>query len=83
MRFQNTAGTALDFQFHGKRVKVPLGGSVEIPDQMAFAIAMMGLPLAPPKGVTPRHGQEPLVDADEEETKPAPTPRAKATAPST
>ncbi len=69
MRHLNTAPHALDFTLRGKRYEVPVGGEVEIPDRLAFAVKGRGLPLAPVEGEA--SGEERVErDADEKPTDP-------------
>lgn len=47
MRFVSTALVALDFEIDGDRYQVPIGGSCEIPDHLAYVPAAHRLPLVP------------------------------------
>lgn len=47
MRFRNTKEVALDFTLGGDRYQVPVGGTCEIPDRIAYAVVKHGLPLLP------------------------------------
>ena len=45
MKFDNTSGMHLDFELHGKRYKLAPHETVEIPDRVAHAVRLHGLPL--------------------------------------
>lgn len=51
MKFQNVTPHDLNFKINGVTYEVPVGESCEIPDRIAFAVALHGLPLKaiPPK----------------------------------
>jgi hypothetical protein len=49
-RFLSTAPHPLTFSLGGKPYQVPVGGEVEIPARVAFAIKQRGLPLVPVQG---------------------------------
>lgn len=47
MRFRSTASVPLRFEMDGVVFEVPVDGECDIPDQKAFAIRPMRLPLEP------------------------------------
>ena len=53
MRFRNQRDHALAFGLGGNRYDVAASASVEIPDHVAYAVALYGLPLAPEPPVEP------------------------------
>lgn len=46
MNFRNQSGVDLDFEIGGVRYGVPVAGTVEIPDRVAYCVKLHGLPLA-------------------------------------
>lgn len=53
MKFRNQRDHALGFELDGHRYDVEALASVEIPDRVAYAVALYGLPLAPEPPVEP------------------------------
>lgn len=52
MKFRSThASQPLGFTLDGMRYDVPVGGTCEIPEQLAFAVKLIGLPLEPASDV--------------------------------
>lgn len=47
MKFRNQRDHALAFELDGHRYDVEARASVEIPDRVAYCVALHGLPLAP------------------------------------
>lgn len=47
MKFVNTKPHDLKFEIDGVVYEVPVGGSCEIPDRIAYVVAAHGLPMKP------------------------------------
>ena len=62
MRFRNTAHVALEFELGGVRHQVPVGGSCEVEDRVAYAVPLYGLPLVEEAETAPEPAAEPAAE---------------------
>lgn len=81
MKFRSTHETQpLDFALDGVRYAVPVGGTCDVPDRIAFSVKLLGLPLepvdadAPP---APAQAPAPLAEATETPADASPAKRTK------
>lgn len=81
MKFRNRLDVPLDFQLDGIRYQVEVGGTCDIPDRVAYAVAHSGLPLdqvqavkGAPDAKTPRDAP---TEPDRPKSEPPPKPRSR------
>ncbi len=89
MKFQNIAPHDLKFEIDGVTYVVPVGGSCEIPDRIAYTIKGRGLPMKPaedpkaePKAAMAAPAPAVLADMSEAELEAATAPESVSTGPS-
>ena len=64
MKFVNTAGTTITFELHGKKMAVGPGDVFEVEDRLAYALPLMGLPVAEWKAPPPEEPKPEPVKAE-------------------
>lgn len=74
MKFVSVAKQDLHFEIDGKVFDVPVGGSCEIPDRIAYVIAGRGLPMKPAGEVK---AAEPAPASSDEDAASKPAKRGK------
>lgn len=67
MKFRNQRDHALDFELDAKRYIVDAFGTVEIPDRVAYCVALHGLPLS--EDVTVEPMPEPTPESTDKPTR--------------
>lgn len=76
MKFVSTAKVALVFAIDGTTYGVPVGGSCEIPDRIAYVVKSRGLPMVPASEVKPAKLSADEMSEAELEAATAPKPAA-------